>query len=507
LTIVDHRINGKEPGMHSFLSCLLSALLLMSCTLSVSAQIPGEETPPEPAPEAGPEEEPANDPTAEPEEPAATEPVSVEALQTAFDALKAESDALGEMINKRQQLMQLIMQLPPEQRAQNLIADFQKLSMELQARHPKLIETFQALTPRMDEGLKQAPDDLAMLDMYVEFYVWAQETRKAVPACKKLAGLKVEDLETQILLGNLYLMTNQYSLAITQFTHVLENMEPAHGPVLVGRGQARFAIHEFDKSLADYEAAKAVEGDYALSDGGREQVEQINIPSAKEYTGFWVKEQEIRKAEAGADDLPRVKLTTSKGEILVELFENEVPNTVASFIALTEAKFFDGTAFHRVISNFMIQGGDQNSKDDDPANDGQGSPGYSFADEFSEKDRMHFRGTLSMANSGPDTNGSQFFITHLPTEHLNKREENGQVFGHVVFGRVLEGQDVVDAIEQGDVLIKAEVTRKRDHEYVPDVVLNEGPPQPQDPEQNDAPDDDAPDDEPGDDTPAKEFGE
>ncbi|MBI2930172.1 MAG: peptidylprolyl isomerase [Planctomycetes bacterium] len=158
--------------------------------------------------------------------------------------------------------------------------------------------------------------------------------------------------------------------------------------------------------------------------------------------------------------MPQAKLTTSKGEIVVELFEDVAPNLTANFISLAEEKFYDGTRFHRVVPDRMIQGGDPNSRDDDPTNDGQGGPGYTVKDELEEgKFRRHFRGSLSMANSGPDTNGSQFFITHRPTDHLDGR--------HTVFGRVLSGMDVVDRLAAGDELRQVVVLRKRDHLYKP----------------------------------------
>ncbi|UCF81861.1 MAG: peptidylprolyl isomerase [Acidobacteriota bacterium] len=153
--------------------------------------------------------------------------------------------------------------------------------------------------------------------------------------------------------------------------------------------------------------------------------------------------------------LPQVTIKTSRGDIVLEMFEDDAPNTVANFINLAEKGFYNGLIFHRVIKDppFMIQGGD-------PTGTGRGGPGYRFADEFSK--RKHLRGTLSMANSGPNTNGSQFFITHVPTPHLDGR--------HTVFGQVLKGQDVVDSIEQGDKMIEVRVDRKRSHPYKPKVL-------------------------------------
>ena len=128
---------------------------------------------------------------------------------------------------------------------------------------------------------------------------------------------------------------------------------------------------------------------------------------------------------------------TSKGTITIELFEDKVPKTVENFTKLANDGFYNGLKFHRVIADFMIQGGC-------PEGTGTGGPGYKFEDEFHPELRHDSAGILSMANSGPNTNGSQFFITHGPTPHLDNK--------HSVFGKVTEGQDVVDTIAQGDVM-------------------------------------------------------
>lgn len=134
-----------------------------------------------------------------------------------------------------------------------------------------------------------------------------------------------------------------------------------------------------------------------------------------------------------------VTIMTNKGVIRIQLFNHRVPKTCANFEKLVSAGFYDGLKFHRVIPDFMIQGGC-------PKGDGTGGPGYKFADEFHPDLKHEGPGILSMANSGPDTNGSQFFITHKATPWLDKR--------HSVFGRVIEGQDVVNAIRKGDKIAK-----------------------------------------------------
>ena len=136
-------------------------------------------------------------------------------------------------------------------------------------------------------------------------------------------------------------------------------------------------------------------------------------------------------------------IDTDRGTIEVQLYPEHAPKTVNNFVFLAKEGFYDGVTFHRVISNFMIQGGD-------PTGTGTGGPGYKFADETYGNPLKHETGVLSMANAGPNTNGSQFFITHAPQPHLNGR--------HTVFGKVIKGQDVVDAIKQGDKMVKITIT-------------------------------------------------
>ncbi len=149
------------------------------------------------------------------------------------------------------------------------------------------------------------------------------------------------------------------------------------------------------------------------------------------------------------------KITTEKGEVLIKLTYDKTPGTVGNFVALAEGNlenkakpqgtpYYDGLKFHRVIADFMVQGGDPNGT-------GSGGPGYNFEDEFHSDLRHDAPGVLSMANAGPATNGSQFFITHVATPWLDNK--------HTVFGNVIEGQEVVDSIAQGDTMQKVEIIR------------------------------------------------
>lgn len=154
------------------------------------------------------------------------------------------------------------------------------------------------------------------------------------------------------------------------------------------------------------------------------------------------------------------KIQTDKGDILLQLFPEKTPLTVINFVSLAEGSmhlggatqatgipFYDGLKFHRVIKDFMIQGGC-------PLGTGTGGPGYTFTDECTSELRFDKPGLLAMANAGPGTNGSQFFITHIPTPHLNGK--------HTIFGQVIEGQDIVDSIEQDDVIKHIEIIRVGD---------------------------------------------
>ena len=135
-------------------------------------------------------------------------------------------------------------------------------------------------------------------------------------------------------------------------------------------------------------------------------------------------------------------IETTRGTIVLDLFDDEAPETVKNFEKLANSEFYDGTRFHRVINNFMIQGGDPYSKDPTDRRVGTGGPGYRIKCETQRNVHKHVAGTLSMAHAGKDTGGSQFFICHSPQPHLDKV--------HTVFGQVRTGMDVVNAIKQGD---------------------------------------------------------
>jgi len=257
-----------------------------------------------------------------------------------------------------------------------------------------------------------------------------------------------------------YLESDNYDRALS-LAQSLEGAVPENLPQFNSMAAvAAYGACDFDAAAQYLKEAEAEEPFNSQSEFGKRLTHLLQ--SAQQYTPeyrqFWEKEQKIREAEAKADDLPRVKMKTSKGDIVIELFENEAPQSVANFITLVEKDFYDGLTFHRVLAGFMAQGGC-------PRGDGTGGPPYHIPCEcYQDNHRKHFRGTLSMAHAGKDTGGSQFFLTFLPTPHLNGK--------HTAFGRVIEGMDVLSDLNrtggdnvETDKIIEATVLRKRDHDY------------------------------------------
>lgn len=269
------------------------------------------------------------------------------------------------------------------------------------------------------------------------------------------ADPQLAELMVDVLVGSV--QSDDYDPALRLGKTLLDNQCQLRGAAEAA-GTAAFGACDFETAEKYFNAAKE-QG--PLSERGK--MESQSIP---DYKQAWAKEQEIRQAEAKADDLPRVLLSTNKGDIEIELFENEAPIAVANFISLVKRGFYDGLTFHRVLPAFMAQGGC-------PEGTGTGDPGYNIPCEcYQPNARKHFRGSLSMAHAGRDTGGSQFFLTFLPTPHLDGK--------HTVFGRVIKGFDVLPKLQRRDPMqpgqpkpdriVEAKVLRDRGHEYVPTKV-------------------------------------
>lgn len=303
---------------------------------------------------------------------------------------------------------------------------------------PELVKQYEVLVAKSQALLPE------LRSAAVAAYETAPNADAAVT--QRLVGLLANDVRTDrysdaLELGNLLLKHNC--------------AEPAVEGLV---GSAAYCLDDFETAEIHLKKAEATGTLTPQSDGFLADLEQARTS--------WSREQTLRKAEAAADDLPRVKLQTTKGDIVIELYENEAPQAVANFINLVEKKYYDGLTFHRVLPGFMAQGGC-------PDGTGGGGPGYRIPCEcHQENHRDHFRGTLSMAHAGKDTGGSQFFLTFRRTAHLDGR--------HTVFGRVIEGLDVLADLQrrdpsgrgqpEPDKIVKAETLRKRGHEYVPTKV-------------------------------------
>ena len=318
---------------------------------------------------------------------------------------------------------------------------------EIRKKWDSLIEKGDALEPKLIAAAEQA-------------------FAEAPNADKQVAHLLVDVLIGHVLTGPLQVQTDYE--AAGRLAKLLIDNGCKDKRIYTPAGIAAFVLQDFD--AAEKYLKLAQKNKLPISTGGQPMDSLLSdfLADSDRYKKAWATEQQIRQAEAKADDLPQVLLKTDKGDIELELFENQAPNTVANFISLVEKKFYNGLTFHRVLPGFMAQSGC-------PTGDGMGSPGYRIPCECYPQDkfRLHFRGSLSMAKGEPrDTGGSQFFLTFLPTSHLD-----GQ---HTVFGRVIKGFDVLHKLQRRDPerpplpkpdkIIEAKVLRKRKHDYVPTTL-------------------------------------
>lgn len=365
--------------------------------------------------------------------------------RTELDAVRTGVKKLTDL-QERARVMEAEFAAGPQtdERATKFEKDRQELSKEWQALRAATVKAMDDVIASTGESLKGAPDDPGLLEVRSEAYLIYQKNDQALPDLERLARLRPNDQTLTLKVARCQYSLNHFERAAEHLGKYLAKNEKDLGARLL-RARCECFSQKFEEAVAHYDEILKGEIDAEV----RSQAAQLQ-ELARNSLPHWKKELEIRAREAKANDLPRVRFTTNRGDIEIELLENDAPNTVANFIELVLKKFYDGLKFHRVIPEFMAQGGD-------PQGNGSGGPGYRFKDELPETYRRHFRGSLSMANSGADTNGSQFFLTHIPTEWLNGK--------HTVFGRVVSGQEVADALLIGDEIMKAEVIRKRDHEY------------------------------------------
>jgi cyclophilin family peptidyl-prolyl cis-trans isomerase len=314
------------------------------------------------------------------------------------------------------------------------------------AQMTKISNAYQAASE--DERRKLEADFMALRDQFQRTL-----SPRMVALAPAAFAQNPNDLDAAEIMLQVTFSQNRY-WETAKIADTVLKQNPAHPLALNMGGVSEFAQHNFEKSAEMLEAAK--QDEVLIPNLGGQYIDR-----AREYIDHWKVEQEIRQYEAAAagdQQLPRVLMKTDKGDILLELFENEAPNTVANFVNLVERGYYEGVAFHRVIPGFMAQGGNNPAK---PVN-------YTIKCEcYQDNARRHFSGSLSMAKTQQRDSGStQFYITHLPTPHLN-RDDMADEIVHTVFGRVVEGMQAVAAIEEGDRIISAQVVRKRNHDYTP----------------------------------------
>jgi cyclophilin family peptidyl-prolyl cis-trans isomerase len=331
----------------------------------------------------------------------------------------------------------------------------------LVAKKAALVAQIEALSEKFADAAAEEKQKLAQQAQVLQQQFQKDVAPRMVQLAPEVFAANPKDMDAAEIMLQVHYSRMQYADAAKVADAILA-MEPTHMLALNIGGVANYAEHNFEKSVQQF--AKAREEDAIIPQLGGQFAE-----SAADYVQYWEKEQQIRQQESratGDQQLPQVRMTTDQGEVVLELFENEAPNTVANFISLVEKGYYDQLSFHRIIPNFMAQGGDPNTREGAGGQPGAGGPGYTIKCEaFEPGARRHFAGTLSMAHAGKDTGGSQFFITHLPTPHLDQEIRPESV--HTVFGRVVKGLDVVRSLKQGDAIQKAEVIRKRNHEYQP----------------------------------------
>jgi cyclophilin family peptidyl-prolyl cis-trans isomerase len=318
-----------------------------------------------------------------------------------------------------------------------------------------------ALRDEVRQFAQQFPNDLRGPATELTLSSWLKDTARLEQLYADLLRIAPEKHEIRIAWADRLKAQNRYGEAVD----VLKagNFDPAKTPqAFIALSDYLFAENRFQEAL---DALNAIPQDVLTAQIQlKNQVEAVK-KDREEYIKLWQLEESLRAQEEAADDLPRALIKTPRGSIEVELFENHAPNTVANFIKLADEGFYTGTKFHRVMPNFMAQGGDPNSKEGaTTGNPGEGGPGYTIPDEHLKDDhRKHFAGSLAMAKTGaPNTGGSQFYLSHAPTPWLNGM--------HTVFGRIINGLDVARAIKQDDVIESITVLRKRDHQYIPNTL-------------------------------------
>jgi cyclophilin family peptidyl-prolyl cis-trans isomerase len=435
-------------------------------------------------------EAPASRPMSGPAEPAPAEPSLLEKMGTRKTDEKAGADTSGPVASNAALERQASVidenqrELEALKRGAAALAA-KKQTAELQARLAEGKQVASLLNVRMaafEKDLAAArrarPEDPIVQWLTAELLVAVGgEPEEILPYLQKAgkSGLKRPRLSAS--LAKVEFDKNHFQAAYNAALEAVRQApkDPANWEIFV---RSSFAVERFDE----------------VTNRLRQEFPEPNVPEwvraiqldARKLSVLWQREQAQRAKESAAGNLPLVRFTvehrqfegnnvkvTGTGQVDIELFEDQTPAAVANFLSLAETGFYDGTLFYWAEAGHMVVGGDPNTKNTDPNDDGLGGPGYSIPDEFgSPSARAHFRGVLSTVQNGPRTAGSQFFITLVPSPEFDGNS--------TAFGRVVKGQDVLDSVTQGrtnrnvgqfgriipgDRLVKVTVVRKRPHAY------------------------------------------
>lgn len=353
-----------------------------------------------------------------------------------------------EKINFLQQRLGFLQQSGQSEEFQKAMAEY----MSLEAGFEKEYGSYMIMVDNFLKALAQDYETGKLSEQEQLWYAAALGEKQDFPTqivvLEKLLKSSSMAIQDKMSLAYAYEQTNQLLKSIETLSLVAN--ESKEEPKIQTQlnfmiAQNLFFIENFNEAL---DMLTSLEGVKEVADSV-EHFKQI----ALDYQKLHELEQQYRAEDK---NLPQVEITTNKGRIVLELFEDDAPNAVANFISLTEQGYYNGLRFHRVIPKFMAQGGDPHSKEADSELVGRGFPGYRIKTNLSR--RQHFRGVISYANTGLDTDGSQFFLTVVPSFWLNGK--------HAVFGRVIQGMELVDGIVQNDQMLTVKVLKKRDHEYI-----------------------------------------
>jgi peptidyl-prolyl cis-trans isomerase B (cyclophilin B) len=351
-----------------------------------------------------------------------------------------------------------------------LKADYTQLRKYMSSKRrigPAERTALEGLLGRLDGFIAANPDDRRALAMDISVSTWLGRTDRVERDYEMLAQLTDADA-VWLAWAKMRLAENRYddagSMARSRPYDLAETPE-----IAIIDARARMSRNEFQAAI---DAIDAIPEAGLSKPGIRANANRIRKESERWLT-LWEAEAAARNAEDAAGTAPVIQLITSRGPVTIMLFEEQAPNTVANFIELSEQGFYNGTRFHRVEPNFVVQGGDPNSRPGTPGEPGTGGRGAKIPDESSRDDkRLHFAGAVAMAKapnpnlpgaSIPNTSSSQFYVVLEPRESLNKE--------YTVFGRVIDGMEVLQRIRRDDELTAVATISRPEREYKATTML------------------------------------